>query len=118
MRMVNVGIGLPRTWLARATTMLESTPPLRYDTTGTSARSRRSTAAQQHLLELVDQRLRVAAGVFLAAVGEIDLPVGVFADAGRLAVAAELDRQVMAGRQRWTPWKQVTGPGRAKKVNR
>ena len=43
--MVNVGIGEPRTLLAMATTMLESTPPLMYDTTGTSARSRRFTAA-------------------------------------------------------------------------
>ncbi len=45
MRMVNDGIGEPRTLLAMATTTLESTPPLMYDTTGTSARSRRFTLA-------------------------------------------------------------------------
>ena len=70
MRMVNVGIGEPRTWLAMATTTLESTPPLMYDTTGTSARSRRFTARQQHFLELVGQRLRDWSGVFLSPIGK------------------------------------------------
>lgn len=41
--MVNVGIGVPRVLQAIATTTLESMPPLRYETTGTSARSRFST---------------------------------------------------------------------------
>ena len=45
MLMVNDGIGEPRTLLDMATTTLESTPPLMYDTTGTSARSRRFTAS-------------------------------------------------------------------------
>ena len=36
--MVNVGIGRPSALFAIATTRLESTPPERYDTTGTSAR--------------------------------------------------------------------------------
>jgi hypothetical protein len=45
--MVKARGGTPRCRLAIASTMLESSPPDRYDTTGTSARSRRSTACSK-----------------------------------------------------------------------
>ena len=93
-----------------ATTTLESTPPLMYDTTGTSARSRRFTLASSTSSNS-SVSVFVVGGVFLPRIGEIESPVGVLADAGRLAVAAELNLQVVAGRQRLDALETGDGAG-------
>ncbi len=48
-----------------ATTMLESTPPLMYDTTGTSARSRRFTASSKSASNSSESRRQTVDGIHL-----------------------------------------------------
>ncbi len=88
MRMVKHGIGEPRTLLAIATTMLESTPPERYDTTGTSARSRRSTEASSSRSNS-STSVSTRPAIFLAPIRKVRLPVGMFGDRSGCQVNAQ-----------------------------
>ena len=86
--------------------MLESTPPERYEPTGTSARSRLLHGAEQDLLKAVHQRPLVFAALLLARIGEIHLPVAALAHrAGAAALVSRRDLEVAAGREELHPFK-------------
>ena len=61
--------------------MLESTPP--EDRTHRHVRAQPVLRPRQHeLLELVDKLARIAVRFFVAAIGEVHLPVGALASTG------------------------------------
>ena len=116
--MVKVGIGVPRIFAAIATTRLESMPPVRYETTGTSARSRRSTAPSKHAIEFIDQRLRIGGRNLPAPDRENRSASNTCVRRAAAALSpASWMRRYWPGCNEVTPAKQVAGPGTAKKLN-
>src|SRR5208283_5710115 len=55
---------------------------------------------EHQLLELIDDLLRIAARVLVSLVGEVDLPVDMLADPGRLTRLAQLDAEIAPRQER------------------
>ena len=78
--MVKLGSGRPAIFEAVASTYAESTPPLRYPTTGTSAAEPDLDGALERRLEFIDQRRWVGGILLMAPIGEVEIPIAPLLD--------------------------------------